>query len=52
MLTVLLPDCRQVGETAITEETMECLDTVTQIRRLIKCVMPQGGILKQNKYEN
>lgn len=34
---------------AIAAQAMEILDTITQIRRLVKSVMLQGGILYQNK---
>jgi hypothetical protein len=34
---------------AITAQVVEILDAVTQIRRLVTCVMLQGGILYPKK---
>ena len=47
MLTVFFPNSSQTRTMDVAEETMYCLDTVTQVRGLVKCVMPQGQSLHQ-----
>jgi len=47
VLTIFLPDCRQIRVRTVTTKAMEILHANRQIRGLVECVMLQCGILLQ-----
>lgn len=47
MLTIFLPNCRQIRIRIVATKAMEIFYTSRQIRRLVECVMLQCGTLLQ-----